>query len=517
MIGETRVKGAPPPSWGHSPQTPLLDFIEFMAAMTSNQRSVHLIDQTLREGRQSPGVKLEIDQALEIAQRLAALPVEQIECGHPAAGPDDMELVQKIVALGLSCPILAHSRSCREDIDATVLSGVQWVGLFLGINDVTQRTRVVGWSVQKILDRITDSVTYARQQGLQVRYTLEDASRTDAGLMIQAFSAAVAAGADRICFSDTLGILKPERTTAIVQTIKQVFPNTDLEVHLHNDRGLAIANALAAIDAGANWISTSVNGLGERVGITDLCQLMANLHYEGLRTLTPGNQLRQLSNCVATYTRTPVADTQPVMGQHAFTHRSVLHARATRRDEMAYNWLNPALVGGETQIAAELLPDLSQLVVKPIFSTEINFQLVPQNVGQSYLMMGHELVSDCRQTCIVQEISPLSSPQVAVKTAQVRPIDSLMLALGNELNLTGLTVEVSLNGVIQTVQSPASIFIPAGIPHSYRVISGRGTLVHHIATRSHPSNQSSTPAELTSFRENPAENSFLNQNLLVIQ
>ncbi|NJK36923.1 MAG: hypothetical protein HC835_07200 [Oscillatoriales cyanobacterium RM2_1_1] len=452
--------------------------------MTFNQGYVRIIDQTLREGRQSPGVKFKVNQAVEIAQMLADLPVEQIECGHPAAGPEDMELVQRIVALGLPCPIITHARSCQTDIDAAVHSGAEWVGLFLGINDVSQRTRVVGWSVQEILDRIMDAVTYGRQQGLLVRYTLEDASRTDTGLILKAFTAAVKAGANRICFSDTVGILKPEITSSIVKTLKQTFPNTDLEVHFHNDRGLAIANALAAIDAGANWISTSVNGLGERVGITDLCQLMANLHYDGLRTLTPENQLRELSCRVAAYSRTPVADNQPVMGSYAFTHRSALHARATRRDEMAYNWLNPALVGARTQIAQDQLPEVEQLVTPPAIAQDTSFQMIHWRIGKSYLMLDHSLVSDCRQFCLVQDISRTPRIQSLDQTVRVHQVDSLILLLGREANLNGLKIEVCLDDITQIVESPASVFIPAGIPYRYRVISGRGALIHHINARS---------------------------------
>ena len=240
---------------------------------------IRIIDSTLREGCQAPGVTFDVKQSAEIALALARLEVDQIECGHPSVSPLEMARVRHVAQLGLAPPVLAHARALKEDIEAVVESTAPWVGIFLGINEVTRRVRVGGKSIEQILDSIASSVDYARRRGLKVRYTLEDATRTDEELVLRAFRTAVDAGANRICYADTVGVGDPDIVSARVRSIKSEFPSTDLEVHFHDDRGLAIANTLAAIRARANWVSTSVNGLGERAGITDLCLLLANLYY----------------------------------------------------------------------------------------------------------------------------------------------------------------------------------------------------------------------------------------------
>src|SRR5262249_11286919 len=158
------------------------------------------------------------------------------------------------------------------------------------------RARLPGTSERDILERISTSVMYARSRGLSVRYTVEDASRTDIERLLRAYRAAIEGGANRICFADTVGVLEPGQVVEFVRILKREFGRTELELHLHDDRGLAMANTLAGIDAGADWISASVNGLGERAGITDLCLLLANLHYrDRTRPLLGGELLRDLS------------------------------------------------------------------------------------------------------------------------------------------------------------------------------------------------------------------------------
>ena len=236
---------------------------------------------------------------------------------------------------------------------AAAESGAAWVGIFLGINEVTRRTRVPNRSLDQVLEYIEDSVRYARSRGLRVRYTVEDASRTEPSLVARAFRTALNAGADRLCFADTVGVLEPEEVGLRIRSLKRAFAGVDLEVHFHDDRGLALANALAAIDAGADWVSTSVNGLGERAGITDLCLLLANLHYRGERQIVSGPALRDISARVVEYSGTPVDARRPVTGRHAFSHTAGLHVKAVLRDESAYSWISPKVFGTRTSIAGE--------------------------------------------------------------------------------------------------------------------------------------------------------------------
>lgn len=324
--------------------------------MRAQKRSVNLIDATLREGCQAQDVRFTTEQSVEIAVALACLGVNMIECGHPVVSRNEMERVYQVAKLGLRCPVLSHARARRDDVLAVAESGATWVGIFLGINEITRRARVPNRSVSQLINYIKDSVTYARKCGLRVRYTLEDASRTEYSLILQAFRAAVDAGANRLCLADTVGVLEPNEVSSYIRSLKEAFPGIELEVHFHNDRGLALANALAAIDAGVDWVSTSVNGLGERAGITDLCLLLANLHYRGQRQLVSGSTLRDVSTRVAAYSRTHVDSQRPVVGRNAFTHTSDLHIKAVLREAMSYNWIQAEIVGAINSIGTPQLP-----------------------------------------------------------------------------------------------------------------------------------------------------------------
>lgn len=454
--------------------------------MTSLSQQIRIIDSTLREGCQAPGVRFDVAQSIEIARALALIGVNQIECGHPAASRFEMERVRRVVESGLPLSVLAHARASLEDVEAVVESGASWVGIFLGINEITRRARVNGKSVEQILDCIALSVAHARRRGLQVRYTLEDATRTYEELVMQAFHKAVEAGANRICYADTVGIAEPEMIAARVRTLKLEFPATDLELHLHDDRGLAMANALAGIDSGADWLSTSVNGLGERAGITDLCLLLANLYYRGSLAQPPGAAMQEISTRVAVYARAYVDHRRPVTGRHAFTHTARLHVKASHREENAYNWLPPNTVGAKTSTAIAGLPaDMENFFLTPavISATELKYHR--EGPGLRHVMLDERLIADCRQYCIAREIPALSEPAPAHVDLHAHTVDSLFLFLGHEPGLKGLRVEVQLGEVVKELDSPASVFIPAGVPHTYRILMGSGVFINHVLAGSY--------------------------------
>lgn len=316
--------------------------------------SVKIIDATLREGCQCPGVDFNAAQSLEIARMLAALKVDMIECGHPLKSAVEAERVRTLVNAGLNVPILAHSRAKQEDIAAVAGTGAEWIGIFLGINHTTRTARLRDCTVDDILRYIRESVTYAKSLGLKVRYTVEDGCRTNMFDLQKAYAAAVDAGADRICFADTLGVMEPHEMSHVVRTIKSLFPAVDMEIHVHDDRGLAMAVSLAAMDAGANWISTSVNGIGERCGITDTLSMIANLHHRRQRNLRDLScNLVEVSQLVERLSGAAVDPRRPIAGANAFAHKARLHRLAIERDSGAYSWIEPSLVGAELSFVEE--------------------------------------------------------------------------------------------------------------------------------------------------------------------
>ena len=274
-----------------------------------------------------------------------------LEVGHPYISTEVRKFTRSVVELGLGLPVLAHARASQPDIEAVGNSGADWVGIFLGVNEISQTARLGGRSFEELTDIIENSVSYAKSLGLKIRFTIEDCSRTDWDRMTKAFDRAVAAGADRLCLADSVGIMEPQTVSETVSRIKENYPDQELEVHFHDDRGLAMANALAAIDSGADWISVCINGLGERCGITNHTVLAMNLHHRGTRKLSEKQALSLVSATadVAKCSGQEISKSQPVVGEYAFTHTSRLHVLAVEKDQRSYEWIDPALIGRSHQ------------------------------------------------------------------------------------------------------------------------------------------------------------------------
>ena len=181
-----------------------------------------------------------------------------------------------------------------------------------------------------------------------MRLSAEDASRTTIGELLDAFGTALEAGADRICVADTVGVLCPWDVDELIRALVDGLADPEIEVHFHNDRGLAMANALTAIRAGARWVSSSVNGIGERCGITDTITLVANLAAMGLRAPADGASLQRCSAIVEMHSRVFVDRSRPIVGRNAFTHVAKLHRTAIAKDERSYSWTDPAVLGRAT-------------------------------------------------------------------------------------------------------------------------------------------------------------------------
>lgn len=317
-------------------------------------KTTRLIDATLREGFQAPNALFSFEDVTMIASQIAESGADMIEVGHPYVSEDAMKHTRSVVQMGLGIPVLAHARAFQKDIKAVFESGADWVGIFIGVNEISERTRLGGRSFSEILEIISDAVHYAKSLGLGVRFTVEDSSRTEWDRMTQAFSVASDAGAERICFADSVGIMEPHAVKDIVTRILKHYSSMELEVHFHDDRGLAVANALAAIDAGAHWISVSVNGLGERCGITDHAVLAANLTFRDSRPLSKSQALvlAQVSKSVSACSQQEISKSHPVLGEYAFTHTARLHVLAIEKDHRSYEWIDPARLGRKHGTAA---------------------------------------------------------------------------------------------------------------------------------------------------------------------
>lgn len=313
---------------------------------------LEILDSTLREGEQTPYVNFTLPEKVEIARLLDQVGVEMIEAGDPSVSPNVAKAIQRIAALGLKAEVVAHSAAIRSGIQKASDCGAQRVAIFYATSKIHLDSKLHK-TPEQALDIIREHVAYARSLGLKVRYTPEDATRTDFEFLVTVCNAAIEAGADRISLADTLGIMQPHLLAERVAALRARLLPCKIDLHCHNDYGLALANAMAGIRAGADCVHTTVNGMGERTGIPDLAETIVAFHnLEGVQkyNLAP---LMELSAYLERVSGFFLAPNKPITGQNAFTHKSGVHTNGVLKDPRTYEPFDPALLGRERKIVID--------------------------------------------------------------------------------------------------------------------------------------------------------------------
>jgi 2-isopropylmalate synthase len=306
--------------------------------------SVRIFDTTLRDGEQTPGVSLTSDEKVRIAQQLDKLGVDAVEAGFPIASAGESESVAAVVRAGLSCEIVGLARASKNDIDAALGTGVSCVHVFIATSDLHLKHKLK-LSREEVLKRITDSVSYAKQHAKTVEFSAEDATRTDIDFLRTAYRTAEEAGADRLNIPDTVGISSPHSIARITKEIVSSV-NIPVSIHCHDDFGLAVANSLAAIEAGAVQSHVTMNGIGERAGNTSLEEFVMSVHRLYNRTTRINTELlTETSKLVASLTGVRVPPNKAVIGENAFGHESGIHTHGITEMPLTYEPYDPALVG----------------------------------------------------------------------------------------------------------------------------------------------------------------------------
>lgn len=321
---------------------------------------VQILDSTLREGEQTPGVYFSPRTKLSIAQLLDRVGVDIIEAGNPAVSPEIATSVKRIAHSGLKAKIGVHSLCRIDHVQKALDCEIDFLGVFFSVSQ-QRLERDYQISLQAAIDRIVEVILYARAQkpDLLIRYTPEDTVRSSIANAIAAASAAVQAGANIISIADTTGYATPFQADRsyfyYVKTLKeelakrQMYPK--IEVHCHNDRGLALANALDAYRAGADIIDVTVMGLGERTGIVDLAELLVNsIDTDRTESRWKLNYLKDLYELVSEHSHISISPHSPIVGKNAFAHHAGVHVKAISQDEELYQSLNPELFGCKSNL-----------------------------------------------------------------------------------------------------------------------------------------------------------------------
>jgi len=318
-------------------------YAEEYNAVEKEPKRIRILDSTLREGEQHPGVSFTIKQRIQIAWMLDYFGVDQIEIS-PIISNDHAEATKMIIKQGLSADIVAHCRALKEDIDVSLKCDATWVAAYLGISDIHLKDKL-RISRDEALNRAVKTVEYAKSHGLKIRFTVEDGCRADPQFLIKVCKAIEEAGVDRISLPDTVGVLRPIGMYNFVKRVRSEV-NVPLDAHVHNDIGFALANAFAACDAGADQIHTTIDGIGERTGIPSLAETAVALAY---LYKSPNDfrldMLVDLSRLIEQYTTIKPYDSKPIVGESAYKHKAGTHLAAILKNPAAYEPIPPRTVG----------------------------------------------------------------------------------------------------------------------------------------------------------------------------
>jgi len=306
---------------------------------------VIVLDTTLRDGEQTPGVSLSVEQKIMIADALDGLGVDIIEAGTAIASEGDFKAIKEISSRGLKAEICSFARIKKEDIDAAADAGAESIFMVAPSSDIHIKAKFPGKDGEYVIRKSIEAIEYAKERGLIVEFGAEDASRADLKFVIKLFNAAAEAKADRLTFADTVGVLTPEKAEEIMKKLKGEF-SVPIAIHCHDDFGLATANTVFGIKGGASEFHGTINGIGERAGNAAIEEVVMALEYlYGIKTRIKKERIYNTSKLVEKLTRMVVPPNKPIVGENAFTHESGIHTSALFKDTSTYEPISPEVVG----------------------------------------------------------------------------------------------------------------------------------------------------------------------------
>ena len=477
-------------------------------------RRIVIFDTTLRDGEQSPGASMNLNEKLEVAQALADLNVDVIEAGFPIASPGDFEAVRAIAQSIRGPAICGLARCCEEDIDraweAVRHAGRPRIHVFLATSAI-HREHKLKMDKQTIIQRAVDGVRRAAGYCPDIEFSPEDASRTEMDFLCQVVEAAIAAGATTVNIPDTVGYATPTQMANIISTLRNRVPNIDkavISVHCHNDLGLAVANSLAAVEAGAGQVECTINGLGERAGNCSLEEIVMALRtradYYHAYTDVNTRRLVPTSRLVAGITGIHVQRNKAIVGQNAFAHEAGIHQDGILKERTTYEIMRPEDVGfthsdlvlgkhsGRAALAnraKQLGYELSGEQLDAVFR---EFKALADKKKEIY---DADLVAIIEQQLrAVPEIWTFDSYQVACGTGRIPevtlkllrgrqehttvvaggdgPIDAVFLAIEQITGINAICKDFSVHSV--TVGKDAQAEVTVQLEYKERLYRGRG-------------------------------------------
>ncbi|MDR3206244.1 MAG: 2-isopropylmalate synthase [Candidatus Methanoplasma sp.] len=311
-------------------------------------KDIKIFDTTLRDGEQAPGIALSPEDKIRIALALDDLGVDYIEAGFAASGKTEKDIITKLSGMNLNARVCSLARTVRSDIDAVIDTGIDFVHTFIATSDLHMKYKLKMTS-DEVRARAVETVEYAKAHGLEVQFSCEDATRSDLGFMKTILLDVQSAGASSVNIPDTVGVITPRAMEYLIGELRRTL-DIPISVHCHNDMGLAVANTLAAVDAGASICHACVNGIGERAGNASLEEVALNL-FANYRVQTIDlKKIGGVSKIVERVTGFTLAGNKPIVGKNAFAHESGIHVHGVMNNTSTYEPFLPELVGVDRQI-----------------------------------------------------------------------------------------------------------------------------------------------------------------------
>lgn len=310
---------------------------------------VMIYDTTLRDGEQTPGVTITTDEKIVVADKLDKLGVDVIELGFPAASPGEQQTFKEAAKIGFDAQISGLARALTVDIDKAIDSDAEYIHTFIGTSPL-HREYKLKMSKEKILEKAVTAVEYIKDHGLVAEFSCEDATRTELDYLLEVFGAVQEAKVDKINVPDTVGVTIPSKMNEIITNIKEVI-HVPISVHCHNDFGLAVANSLAAIEAGAKQAQCTINGLGERAGNASLEEIVMTLKKAyHINTNINTELLVNTSETVSRISGVKMPPNKAIVGENAFAHEAGIHVQGVLENSNTYEAFYPEEVGHKRRI-----------------------------------------------------------------------------------------------------------------------------------------------------------------------
>ena len=466
--------------------------------------NIKILDTTLRDGEQTPGVSLTPLEKLRIATKLDEIGVEYIEAGSAITSEGERESIKQITKQDFKAEILSFSRPLTVDIDYCLDCDVDGVNLVVPTSELHIHDKLKTTS-DKLIELSNNAVDYCKDHGLIVELSAEDASRSDFNFLKDVYLNAISHGADRVCVCDTVGILTPDSSFELFSKLSDL--SVPVSCHCHNDFGLAVANTLSALKGGASEIHTTINGIGERAGNTSFEECVVSIErlLPEFSTNVKISEIYDISKLVARSTGVYIQPNKAIVGENAFAHESGIHADGVIKNSATYEAMTPELVGrkrkfiigkhmgthgldnrlkelglnvDENQLK-QICDDIKELADKGKTVTDVDLQVIADNV----LQINHEDRIKLDELTVVSgnKVMPTSSVKIIVDDEEILnagvglgPVDAAINALKSldifkDIDLIEYHVDAITGG------TDAFIDVIIKLQKENNVVSARGT------------------------------------------